>query len=299
LSKKIPIEGWMLLPTIAFLAVLSIYPFIYLIRMSFMEFSRVPGRPSQFIGVKNWANMIRDPLIVHSWIVTIKYYVTSLCLQIVLGTILALLIYRTKALQGVIAPIISAPMFLAPVLVGLLWRLLLDPSYGAYFYWMNRLGFFHFLEKIGFSNVKSVFGSNSLALPALIVINTWQWTPLIMLIVLAGLTAIPRELVEAASIDGASSLQRIRFIVFPLLKSTFIVALLIRTMDLIRFFTVIFVTTAGGPADATKILAMRIYENAFSFYKLGYASTLGVTLLGITIFLGIAFVRVISRGEAA
>lgn len=264
-----------------------------------MEFSRVPGRPSQFIGVKNWANMIRDPLIVHSWIVTIKYYVTSLCLQIALGTILALLIYRTKALQGVIAPMISAPMFLAPVLVGLLWRLLLDPSYGAYFYWMNRLGFFHFLEKIGFSNVKSVFGSNSLALPALIVINTWQWTPLIMLIVLAGLTAIPRELVEAASIDGASSLQRIRFVVFPLLKSTFIVALLIRTMDLIRFFTVIFVTTAGGPADATKILAMRIYENAFSFYKLGYASTLGVTLLGITIFLGIAFVRVISRGEAA
>jgi multiple sugar transport system permease protein len=162
---------------------------------------------------------------------------------------------------------------------------------------MNRLGIFKFLEMIGFSEVKSIFGSNSLALPAIIAIDTWEWTPLIMMIVLAGLVTIPNELIEAASIDGASMWQRVRYIMLPLLKSTFIVAILIRTMDLVRFFTIIFVTTGGGPADLTKILAIRIHENAFRFYKLGYASTLGISLLAVTILLGSIFIRAISRRE--
>jgi len=293
--KKIPIEGWMLLPTIVILAFLSVYPFIYLIRMSFMEFSLTPGQPSRFVGAKNWLEMIKDSGVLHSWIVTLKYYGVSLGLQMLLGTAIALLIYNIKALQGLFASIISAPLFLAPVLVGLLWRFLLDPSYGIYFYWMREIGIFRFLEKLGFSEVKSIFGSPSLALPTVIAINTWEWTPLIVLIILAGLVTLPQELIEAASIDGASFWQRTRFVVIPLLKSTFVVALLIRTMDLVRFFTVIFITTGGGPADLTKILAIRIYENAFRFYKLGYASTIGITLLGVTIFLSTIFVRVISR----
>jgi len=285
----------MLLPTIAILAALSVYPFVYLIRMSFMEFSLTPDHPSRFVGGTNWLEMIKDSKVLYSWIVTLKYYVISLALQMLLGTVIALLIYKVKALQGIVTLIIAAPLFLAPVLVGLLWRLLLDPSYGIYFYWMNRLRIFDFLQMLGFSEVKSVFGSTSLALPAMIVINSWQWTPLIVMIVLAGLVTIPPQLIEAACIDGAGSWQRIRFIVIPLLKSTLVVALLIRTMDLIRFFTVIFVTTGGGPADVTKILAIRIHENAFRFYKLGYASTLGITLLAVTIFLGTVFVRAMSR----
>ena len=293
-KRKIPVEGWMLLPTIAILAALSVYPFVYLIRMSFMEFSLIPDQPSRFIGGRNWLEMIKDSKVFYSWIVTLKYYFISLALQMLLGTVVALLLYQVKALQGIVL-IIAAPLFLAPVLVGLLWRFLLDPSYGIYFYWMNHMGMFDFLQKLGFSEVKSIFGSTSLALPAVIAINSWQWTPLIVMIVLAGLMTIPPQLIEAACIDGASSWQRLRFIVIPLLKSTLVVALLIRTMDLIRFFTVIFVTTGGGPADVTKILAIRIHENAFRFYKLGYASVLGLTLLGVTIVLGTVFVRAISR----
>jgi len=262
-----------------------------------MEFSLLPGQPSRFVGGGNWLEMVQDSLILHSWIVTLKYYAASLFFQMLLGTAVAFLIYRIKAIQGIVTLIISAPLFLAPVLVGLLWRLLLDPSYGIYFHWMSRLGIFHFLEKLGFSEVKSIFGSTSIALPAIIAIDTWEWTPLIIMIVLAGLVTIPQDLIEAASIDGASSWQRIRFIIIPLLKSTFIVALLIRTMDLVRFFTVIFVTTGGGPADLTKILAIRIHENAFRFYKLGYASTIGITLLAVTILLGTIFVRAISRNQ--
>lgn len=287
----------MLLPTIIILAFINLFPFVYLIRMSFIKFSLTPGQPSQFVGLNNWIEMFRDRGVLHSWIVTIKYYAASLFFQMVLGTVIALLLYRIRILQSALTLIMSAPLFLAPVLVGLLWRLLLDPSYGIYFHWMNRLGVFKFLEMIGLSEVKSIFGSNSLALPAIIAIDTWEWTPLIMMIVLAGLVTIPNELIEAASIDGASMWQRVRFIILPLLKSTFIVAILIRTMDLVRFFTIIFVTTAGGPADLTKILAIRIHENAFRFYKLGYASTLGISLLAVTILLGSIFIRAISRRE--
>lgn len=294
-KKKISPEVWMLLPTLFVLAFINIYPFLYLVRMSFMEFSFVPGEPSRFIGLNNWIEMFNDRGVLHSWIVTIKYYVVSLLFQMLFGTAIALLIYRIRALQGFLTLIISAPIFLAPALVGLLWRLLLDPSYGIYFFYMNKLGLFHFLEKLGFSEVKSIFGSTSLAMPAVIAIDIWEWTPLIVMIVLAGLVTIPQELIEAASIDGAGTWQRIRFVIIPLLKPTFIVALLIRTMDLIRFFDVIFVTTGGGPADLTKILAIRIHENAFRFYKLGYASVLGITLLAITILLGNFFVKATSR----
>ncbi len=129
-----PVEGWMLLPTIVILAFISLFPFVYLIRMSFMEFSLVPGQPSQFVGGRNWVEMVQDSLVLHSWIVTLKYYAASLVFQMLLGTGVALLIYKIKAIQGIVTLIISAPLFLAPVLVGLLWRLLLDPSYGIYFH---------------------------------------------------------------------------------------------------------------------------------------------------------------------
>jgi multiple sugar transport system permease protein len=294
-KKKWSTELWMLIPALLILAFTSLYPFVYLIRMSFMKFSLTPGVPSNFIGLTNWLKMFKDPAVIEAWIVTLKYYVGCLFFQILLGTGIALIIYRIKRMRNVIVLAVAAPLFLAPALVGLLGRLLLDPNYGLYFYGMKTLGFFSFLQKIGVSDVNTILGSSSLALPAVIAIDTWEWTPLIVLIVLAGLSNIPKELVEAASVDGAGFWQRTRYIELPLLKPAFIVALLIRTMDLVRFFDVIFITTAGGPANVTKILAMKIHETAFRFYDLGYASVLGITLLIITILLGNVFVKFVSR----
>jgi multiple sugar transport system permease protein len=121
--------------------------------------------------------------------------------------------------------------------------------------------------------------------------DVWEWTPLIALITLAGLTALPLELLEAASIDGASYLQRLRHVMAPLILGVVTVALLIRAMDAIRDFAIILITTNGGPADATKTVPIRLYETAFRFFNLGYAAAIGLTMLVVSILLATAFLE--------
>jgi len=295
MQKKISMEIWMLLPAVIVLAILSIYPFVYLIRMSFMNFPLTPEAKPVFIGLRNWIKIFNDPFFTVSWMLTVKYYSVALSLQIVLGTFIAVVISEIKILRNAATFMLIAPMFLAPVLVGLVWRFLLNETYGIYFYIAEELNFFGLLENLGLSVRNSFFASRTLALPSIILIDTWQWTPLIVLIMLAGINSISPELLEVASIDGANFYQKFRFVTFPLLKSAFIVALLIRTMDLVRWFTKIYIITRGGPGDATKIVGMRTYEVGFRFYDLGRASAMALTILAFSIILGIIFVRLFPR----
>ncbi|NPV54976.1 MAG: sugar ABC transporter permease [Firmicutes bacterium] len=287
-SGRVPTETWMLLPSIVVLAIISLYPFFYMIWMSFMRFSMLPGQPSTFIGFGNWLRMLSDPGVGVSWVVTIKYYIIALALQLTLGVGISLAIERLGRGQGLITTLIIAPMFLAPVLVGLLWRFLLHDSYGIFTYFLRQLGFLRGI---------SVFGDLRTALPAVIIMDTWEWTPLIALITIAGLQALPQDVYEAASIDGATYWQRLVYITFPMLKPVLVVALLIRTMDLVRFYDQIMITTSGGPADATKILAIRIFEQGFRQFNIGYASALGLTLLVVSIILGNFFVKFFSMED--
>jgi multiple sugar transport system permease protein len=274
----------MVLPAMIILLVITIYPTIYMLYMSTIEYSTLPNVPSKFVGLQNWINMFKDEAVGRSWITTIVYFSSSLILQLVLGTTIALLIERTPLINDYLATLLLSPMFVAPVLTGLLWRFLVHDSYGIYAY---------ILREIGILGRTSLFGDVKTAMPMIIIMDTWEWTPLIMIVVLSGLRALPSDITEAAEVDGASYLQQLRYITLPLLKPIFIVALLIRSMDLLRFIDHLMVTTAGGPADATKILAIRIYENAFRFYKLGYASVLAITLLIVIIIIGRMFINVL------
>ncbi len=219
--------------------------------MSTIEYSTLPDVPSKFVGLNNWLAMLEDEAVGKSWITTIIYFVSALALQLLLGTLIALLIERTPFFQDYLATLLLSPMFVAPVLTGLLWRFLVHDSYGVYAY---------VLREIGLLGKTSLFGDVKTALPMVIVMDTWEWTPLIMIVILSGLRSLPSDILEAAEVDGASYFQQLRYITLPLLKPIFIVALLIRSMDLLRFIDHLMVTTAGGPADATKIIAIRIYE---------------------------------------
>jgi len=286
---RLPFEFWMLLPAVIVLLAITIYPTLYMLYMSSIEYSTLPQVPSRFIGLENWRAMFLDRAVWDSWAKTVIYFFSGLVLQLFLGTLIALLIERTPILQDFLATALLSPMFLAPVLVGLLWRFLLHDSYGVYAY---------LLREIGILGKTSLFGNIRTAMPTVILMDTWEWTPLIMIVVLSGLRALPSDIVEAAEVDGASYFQQLRYITLPLLKPIFVVALLVRSMDLLRFIDHLMVTTAGGPADATKILAIRIYENAFRFYKLGYASTLAITLLIVIIILGRMFINVLGIEKA-
>lgn len=278
----------MLIPALVILLAITVYPFLYMMYMSTIEYSTLPQVPSKFVGLANWISMFTDVAVWRSWITTIIYFASALSLQLILGTLIALLIERTPILKDFLVTILLSPMFVAPVLVGLLWRFLLHDSYGVYAYFLRSSGI---LEKV------SVFGNTQTALPAVVLMDTWEWTPLVLIIVLSGLRALPSDILEAALVDGASYWQQLRYVTFPLLRPVLIVALLVRSMDLLRFIDHLMVTTAGGPADATKILAIRIYEHAFRFYRLGYASVLALTLLFATILLGRVFINMLRVEE--
>jgi multiple sugar transport system permease protein len=283
--KRPAFEVLLLLPAVLILLLITIYPTFFMLYMSTIKYSTLPQVPSEFIGVGNWIAMLSDASVWASWGTTIVYFVFALALQICLGTAVAILVEHSPFFKDFFATALLAPMFLAPVLVGLLWRFMLHDSYGVYAYVLRSLGLL--------DRSVSLFGNTATALPTVIVMDTWEWTPLIMIIMLSGLRALPTEIMEAAEVDGASFLQQLRYITLPLLRPVLIVALLIRSMDLLRYIDHLMVTTAGGPADSTKILAIRIYENAFRFFKLGYASALAVVLLIVIIILGRFFINIL------
>lgn len=285
LRKKPSFEVLLMLPAVTILLIITIYPTFYMLYMSTIEYSLLPQIPSKFVGVGNWISIFSDSAIWHSWLTTIVYFVFALSLQIILGTAIAILIEHSPYFKDIIATALLFPMFLAPVVVGLLWRFMLHDSYGVYTYLLRSTGLL--------DRSISLLGNTRTAMPTVILMDTWEWTPLIIIIVLSGLRALPVDITEAAEVDGASFLQQLRYITLPLLRPVLIVALLIRSMDLLRYIDHLMVTTAGGPADATKILAIRIYENAFRFFKLGYASALAITLLIVIIILGRIFINIL------
>jgi multiple sugar transport system permease protein len=286
--RRISPEGWMILPTMIVLLAVSIYPFGYMLYMSTIEYSPLPQTPPVFVGLGNWIEMLQDAAIWQSWLTTAVYFVGALSLELVLGVLVALLIERTPIFRDALATILLSPMFVAPVLVGLLWRFLLHDSYGIYAYVLRQTGI---LGDI------SILGTPSTAMPAVILMDAWEWTPLVIIVVLSGLRALPHDVLEAAVVDGSTYWQQVRHVTIPLLRPVILVAALIRSMDLLRYIDHLMVTTAGGPADATKIVGIRIYEEAFRFFRLGYASALGLAMVFVTIVLGRLFVNVLGRDQ--
>lgn len=279
-------EGLLLAPSVLVLGILSIVPLIALLWLSAMEVNFLPGHEPTFVGPENYQAMFNST-VANSWKVTVFYIVGALSLQITLGTAIALLLDRVSRGENVLTGIIIMPMMIAPVVVGLLWQFLLDPSFGLYTWLLNQIGLF---------TESPILGSQPSALIAVIVMDTWQWTPLVVLIVLAGLKAVPRQLYEAARVDGATFWTEFRYVTLPMLKPALAIALLLRSMDLIRYFTKIFITTGGGPASSTKIIGFLVYEESLRFYNLGYGAAMGIGMLIVTILLGIFFTESVMGG---
>jgi multiple sugar transport system permease protein len=182
-------------------------------------------------------------------------------------------------------------MMLPPVVVGVVWRLMLNPNFGA----INGT-----LKGVGIKTEALTWtASPTLAFASVIMVDIWQWTPFMFLILLAGLQAIPEEPYEAALIDGSSPWQTFRHITLPLLKPAILIALLLRTMDLLRVFDQIFILTEGGPGSATETISLYIYRTAFRFSDFGYAASMSFVLLLLTNIISLLYIRLLQRQEAA
>jgi multiple sugar transport system permease protein len=282
---RLSFEARMLAPALIVLALISIFPFIYIILMSLSRVGLIGGISLEWVGLDNWTRLFSDGAVGASWLRSIVYFVLTVGLEMVLGVAVALAINELIRGRSVLTSLMLLPMFMAPVIVGLLGRFLTDSTYGLYAWALRETGIYS----------GDILGSPTSAFLAVTLMDVWEWTPLIALIVLAGLTSVPKPVLEAAAMDGAGYFKRLRFVVLPMISGVLIVALLIRSMDAIRYFDIITNTTNGGPADATKIVPIRLYETAFRFFDLGYAAAIGLSMLVVTILMANGFLAVLKR----
>jgi len=279
----------MMAPALIVLAALSLFPFLYIIAMSLSRVGLIGGIHLHWIGLGNWTRLFSDPIVGASWVRALEYFVLTVGLEMAIGIAVALMLWEVVRARNVMLSLILMPMFMAPVIVGLLGRFLTDSTYGLYAWVLKQTGIFS----------GDIVGSAHPAFIAVVLMDVWEWTPLIALIVLAGLTSMPNQVIEAAKVDGATYWQRLRHIVLPMITGVLVIALLIRSMDAIRYYDIITNTTAGGPADATKTIPLRLYEEAFRFFDLGYAAAIGLTMLAFSIVVANLFVRLLrQRGLA-
>jgi len=270
---------WMLIPAVAFTVILIGLPFLYTIYLSLHQF--VFGKDALFNAGRNYLLMLQDRLFWNGLWVTLVLYAISLALQMAFGLYLGMLLDRSVRGRGLLRTILISPFVMPSVVVGMMWLVILDPSLGAANYLLESLGI-----------PKSTWlASPLLVLPTIALIDTWQWTPFVALIILGGMQVLPIEPYEAASIDGAKRWQTFWYITLPLLRPAMITAATLRSVDLLRFFDTIYITTQGGPSNASTTLNIYAFRVGFEFFDIGYASAQMITLLAIVLGAVLAFAQ--------
>jgi multiple sugar transport system permease protein len=274
-------------PTVAVLLALSIYPLIYSIKVSLQ--TGTGQRVAWSLG--NFTRLASDRFFLDALGHTLVYAVIALTFEFLLGLGLAVLLNEKLRGRNFFRAMLLVPMMLPPVVVGVVWRLMLNPNFGA----INGT-----LKGAGLNAAALTWtASPKLALASVIAVDIWQWTPFMFLVLLAGLQAIPQEPYEAAVIDGSSAWQTFRHVTLPLLKPAILIALLLRTMDLLRVFDQIFILTEGGPGFATETISLYIYRAAFRFSDFGYAAAMSFVLLILTNIISLLYIRLLQRQEVA
>ena len=274
-------------PTVAVLVALSIYPLIYAVRISLHTGS---GEAAHW-GLANFARLASDKFFLSALVHTFVYAVVALTFEFLLGLGLAVMLDRPLRGRSLFRSALLIPMMLPPVVVGVVWRLMLNPDFGAINGTLKGAGV----------NTESLTWTASpvLALASVIAVDIWQWTPFMFLVLLAGLQAIPQEPYEAAIVDGSTSWQTFRYVTLPLLKPAILIALLLRTMDLLRVFDQIFILTEGGPGFSTETVSLYIYRTAFRFSDFGYAAAMSFVLLLLTNIVSVGYIRLLQKQEAS
>jgi multiple sugar transport system permease protein len=244
------------------------------------------GKP--FVGLDNYVRLFTDPQVLNAVLNTLAYVVGSVGVELVLGFIIASALFEMTKGRKLANSLILLPMIIAPVITALIWRYMLDPQFGL----VSQL-----LAVFGVKGGVPFFGSSQYALPSLMVVDIWQWTPFVVLILHAGMLGISEEQFEAARIDGAGRWRILRSIVIPGIAPQILLVLLFRTMDTYRIFDTVFVLTRGGPGTSTETIGLYTYQTGFSFFNLGYAMTLSVFILVTVAIISGFYLRLLRRRE--
>ncbi len=262
-------------PAAIILAAMLAYPIFYTIEISFSRFDLMTFSAVEWVGWQNYAHVLDDYRFWSSMKVTLVYLVFALPLQIVLGFGIAFLINAEWRGRGLVRALFIIPMVVAPVVAGGIWRMILDPLWGIV-NWLIGLAGFAPLDW---------FGDPTLAMAAIVIIDTWRWTPFVVLIATAALLALPRDIFEAAEIDGANWWSMLWSITLPLLVPIIAATFVVRWLGAVKMFDIALAATYGGPGGATNVINLFIYEEAFRSLHFAESAAMAVVVLVLTMVL--------------
>lgn len=275
------------IPALVVVLAVIVFPWAFTLWMSVNEW-KVGSAPA-FVGLANYARLPTDPRFLESVWQTLVYTALSVALPLVLGTLSACVFHARFPLRGFLRGVFILPMMATPVAIALVWTMMFHPQLGV----LNYL-----LSLVGIPAQLWVF-SPATVIPSLVLVETWQWTPLVMLIVLGGLAAIPTEPYESAVIDGANAWQIFWKITLPLITPFLFVAAMIRMIDAVKSFDIIFAITQGGPGTASETINIYLYNVAFAYYDVGYGSAIAVVFFALIVALAAALLAVRRRTAGA
>jgi multiple sugar transport system permease protein len=275
-------------PAIVALAALMVFPLGYTVWLSVNRWIvSAQSRPS-FVGAANYAQLLQDAFFWQAVGRTFLFCGLGLALQVPIGLALALLVHRDFRGRGFARTLLLLPMMATPAAIALVWTMMMEPSLGVLNYVASLVG----IAK------RAWLADPQLVIPALVIVDTWQWCPLIALFCLAGLAIIPAEPYEAARIDGATGWQQFRYVTLPYLRPILIVAMLFRVIDSLKTFDLIYVMTQGGPGRASETLNLFGFHLAFHYFNMGYASAFLVVFLVLVLGASLLLIALRERRSA-
>ncbi|MBB6733454.1 carbohydrate ABC transporter permease [Cohnella zeiphila] len=275
-SKSSYLAGFLVLPAAAVVVLAMIVPLGYAVVMSLFDFA--PGKETAgvFVGLHYYAAFFQDHVALKSLLVTLIFTAAALGLELAIGIGMAVVLAGLPdRLSRILRAVYSMPLLVSPIIVGLIWRYLYDPTFGLVYQWLKAFGLEHFggLSKPG------------TALFCVIVADVWQTTPFILLVVTSGLTTVPHEVYEAARIDGAGFWRTLFRITLPMIGKVILLVTLIRGTDAFRVFDIIYALTGGGPANSTLSLSIYAFKQGFEQYRMGYAMAISLITMLVLILL--------------
>ena len=282
--------GWLLIaPCLAMLAANSVFPLIYVVTVAFQNYQILIPIPHRFVGLRNFEKIFSDPLFWSSLGVTAWFIAGVVVLQFPAGLGLALLLNRLRRHQDLLATLLLIPTIISTSVASFQWVQLFNYQFGPINY---LLGLAHLPQPTWTADP-------SLALPCLIFVDFWQWTPFMTLLMFAGLRSLPTSLVDAARVDGSTAWQIVWRIYLPLLRPVIGIALILRALMAFKLFDIVYVLTSGGPGTVTENLAFFTYVQGFRYFNMGYAAALSLLQLAVVVVLAKALIRLTRRPGAA
>lgn len=287
---------WLLLaPVLVIMNVVGIYPLLHSLYISFTGTKPTdPTAYQGFVGLKNYAEVVTDGQFWHAVLVTGAFTLASVTLSLILAVSMSVLFNRRLPGFVLMRSLILIPMLVTPIAVGLIWRIMMMPELGVLNYLLGFVGLGPFQWG----------SSRSSALLSVILVDVWQWTPFMFIIIFAGLKSLPRSPFESAQIDGASNWQIFWQVTVPMLKPVIVIAMLLRLIDALRTYDTIYIITRGGPDFATDLVSVYLQRVNFRFFDLGYGSALSwvtmlLILVVVLIFVNVTgFLRIVNEKEA-